>query len=115
MKWMKGAKEGIVVAGGQWKGNVLRQLSPPRGIIVDQLSNVYVADWGNHRVMRWLKGAEERTIVGGRNGEGKEPNQLNRPIHLSFDRENNLYVVDCWNYRVQKFDVNLNKRFWFYS
>ena len=46
MKWTKGAKEGVVVAGGQGQGNSLTQLSYPRGIIVDQLDTVYVVDCG---------------------------------------------------------------------
>jgi DNA-binding beta-propeller fold protein YncE len=107
MKWMIGAKEGIVVAGGQ--GNGLRQLSYPLGIIVDQLGSVYVADRENNRVIRWLKGAEEGTIVVGGNRKGEESDQLNYPTDLSFDLENNLYVLDRANNRVQKFDVNLNK------
>ena len=106
MKWMKGAKEGIVIAGGHGGGNGLREISSPGGIIVDELGTLYVADWQNHRVMRWLKGAEEGTVVVGGNGNGHEPNQLNRPVDLSFDRENNLYVLDHWNHRVQKFDLN---------
>jgi DNA-binding beta-propeller fold protein YncE len=109
MKWLKDAKEGIVVAGGQGQGNGLRQLSYPQGIIVDQLRSVYVAEWGNHRVVRWLKGAEEGTIVVGGNEKGEQSNQFNGPVDLSFDRQNNLYVVDWDNHRVQKFDVNLNK------
>jgi sugar lactone lactonase YvrE len=105
---MKDAKEGIVVAGGQDQGNGLRQLSDPRGIIVDQLGSVYVAEWGNNRVTRWLKRAKEGTIVVGENGHGEQPNQLSGPRDLSFDRQNNLYVVDCVNNRVQRFDVNSN-------
>ncbi len=102
---MKDAKEGIIVAGGQAKGNSSRQLSHPKGVIVDRLGSVYVADFHNHRVMRWLKGAKEGgTIVGG-NGQGKQSNQFDSPIDLSFDQENNLYVADQWNHRVQKFDV----------
>ena len=46
MKWMEGAKEGIVVAGGQGEGNSLRQLSSPGGVVVDHLGTVYVADGG---------------------------------------------------------------------
>ena len=106
MKWVKGAKEGIVVAGGQGEGNGLSQLSSPQGIIVDQLGTVYVADWGNARVMRWLKGVEEGTIVVGGNGVGQQSNQLNGPIDLSFDRANNLYVLEWGNHRVQRFEVN---------
>ena len=32
MKWMGGAKDGVVVAGGQGEGNSLAQLSCPCGI-----------------------------------------------------------------------------------
>jgi len=105
MKWMKDAKEGIVVAGGQGQGNGLTQLSSPAGIIVDQLDTVYVADFNNHRVMRWLKGATQGSVLFGGKGSGKEPNQLNLPIDLSFDRQNNIYVTDYHNNRVQKFPL----------
>ncbi len=105
---MKGAKEGIIVAGGQGSGNSLTQLSSPRGVIVDQLSTVYVADRSNNRVMRWLKGASEGSVVVCGNGQGEQANQLNIPLGLSFDRQNNLYVVDYNNHRVQKFHIELN-------
>jgi sugar lactone lactonase YvrE len=108
MKWLKDAKEGIIVGGGQGLGNSLKQMSSPKGIIVDRLGNVYVADSGNDRVIRWLKGAKEGTIVVGGNGRGVEPNQFYSPVDLSFDQQNNLYVVDYLNSRVQKFDINLN-------
>jgi hypothetical protein len=58
MKWLKDAKEGIIVAGGQGQGNSLKQLSCPHRIIANQLDNLYVADAGNHRMICWLKGAE---------------------------------------------------------
>ncbi|CAF1507900.1 unnamed protein product, partial [Rotaria sp. Silwood1] len=51
MKWVDGTKQGLVVAGGQEKGNGLAQLSIPQGIVVNQLGTVYVADAGNHRIM----------------------------------------------------------------
>ncbi|CAF4909054.1 unnamed protein product, partial [Rotaria magnacalcarata] len=44
MKWMQGAKQGIVVAGGQGEGNSLAQLSNPYGIFVDQSDSIYVVD-----------------------------------------------------------------------
>ncbi|CAF1266929.1 unnamed protein product, partial [Rotaria magnacalcarata] len=56
MKWAKGAKEGIVVAGGQRQGNALTQLENPNGLFVDTLGTLYVADYGNHRVMHWTQG-----------------------------------------------------------
>ncbi|CAF5145087.1 unnamed protein product, partial [Rotaria sp. Silwood1] len=36
MKWLEGAREGIIVAGGQGKGNGLHQLSNPTGLVVDE-------------------------------------------------------------------------------
>ncbi|CAF5178421.1 unnamed protein product, partial [Rotaria sp. Silwood1] len=104
MKWNKGAKEGIVVAGGQGEGRTLTQLSYPEGLFVDTLGTLYVADWGN-RVMRWPKGAKQGTVIVGGNGAGTGANQFYRPYGLSFDRQGNLYVVDWGNNRVQFFSI----------
>ncbi|CAF5059411.1 unnamed protein product, partial [Rotaria sp. Silwood1] len=80
MKWMEGAKQGIVVAGGQEKGNDLTQLSYPLGVVVDQLGTVYVADWENNRIVRWPKGATQGTVIVGGKGSGEQSNQLNGPV-----------------------------------
>jgi DNA-binding beta-propeller fold protein YncE len=108
MKWMEGAKQGIVVAGGQGQGNGLTQLSYPSGVVVDQLGTVYVAEEGNHRIMRWVKGATEGSVIVGGNGRGGQSNRFRSPIGLSFDRNGNLYVVDYGNHRVQKFNIDSN-------
>ncbi|CAF3167676.1 unnamed protein product, partial [Rotaria sp. Silwood2] len=79
MKWVEGSKQGIVVAGGQGEGNGLTQLYSPRGIVVDQLGTVYVADDENDRIMRWPKGATQGSVIVGRNGRGRLSNQLNQP------------------------------------
>ena len=70
MKWVKGAIEGIVVAGGQGRGSTLSQLCLPDGIIVDQLGTLYIADRGNHRIVRWRKGATAGEVLAGGNGAG---------------------------------------------
>jgi DNA-binding beta-propeller fold protein YncE len=106
MKWLKDAKEGIVVAGGNGKGNSLTQLSHPYGVILDEFGQIYVADKGNDRVMRWCEGAKEGTIVVGGNGRGQQSNQLNQPRGLLFDQQGNLYVADLNNHRIQKFEIN---------
>ncbi|CAF0722928.1 unnamed protein product [Adineta steineri] len=107
MKWRKDAKEGTVVAGGNGKGKNLNQLSEPRGLIVDNLGQIYVADCWNHRVMRWCEGKGESEIVVSGNGEGNQLNQLNHPSGLYFDDERNLYVADRDNHRIQKFEIVL--------
>ncbi|CAF4355273.1 unnamed protein product, partial [Rotaria sordida] len=73
---MEGAKQGIVVAGGQGEGNGLTQLQYPEGVIVDQLGTVYVADSHNDRIMRWPKGATQGSVIVGENGEGEQSNPL---------------------------------------
>ncbi|CAF1599966.1 unnamed protein product [Didymodactylos carnosus] len=108
MKWVEGAKQGIVVAGGQGQGNGLTQLSYPRGVVVDQLGTVYVAEEGNDRIMRWPKGATQGSVIVGGNGGGGQLNQLYWPIGLSFDRHGNLCVIDNGNHRVQKFNIDSN-------
>ncbi|CAF1016278.1 unnamed protein product [Rotaria sordida] len=80
MKWVEGAKEGVVVAGGQGEGNGLTQLSYPEGVVVDELGTVYVADRVNDRIMRWTKGATQGSVIVGGNGREGQSNQLNRPF-----------------------------------
>ena len=108
MKWVKGAKEGIVVAGGRGEAKELTQLSHPHGLRVDAAGTFYVADYGNHRVMRWCHGASQGTVVVGGNGRGERANQVSRPTGLSFDRQGNLYVADWNNHRVQRFSIEKN-------
>ncbi|CAF4183323.1 unnamed protein product, partial [Rotaria magnacalcarata] len=94
--------------GGQGSGDDLTQLSNPRGVFVDELNTLYVADGGNHRIMRWSKEAAQGCVIAGGNDSGGKSNQLNNPVGLSFDRHGNLYVVDKNNSRVQKFNIDSN-------
>jgi sugar lactone lactonase YvrE len=103
---MEGAKEGIMVAGGQGRGNSFSNLSRPYAVMVDQSSTVYVADSSNHRVMRWSKGATQGSVIVGGNGQGGQANQFNCPTGLSFDRQGNIYVVDHGKNRVQRFNID---------
>ncbi|CAF3560412.1 unnamed protein product [Rotaria socialis] len=100
--------QGIIVAGGNREGNSFKQLSGPQGIIVDQFNQIYMADRGNNRVMCWLEGAKKGSIVVGGNGYGNESNQLFYPMGLSFDQQRNLYVADSINNRIQKFEIDFN-------
>ena len=77
VKWLKNAKEGTVVAGGNDRGDQLAQFSGSQKVIVDQHGQIYVRDSLNHRVMRWCEGEKEGRIVVGGKGQGKQANQLN--------------------------------------
>ena len=62
VKWIKGSNKGIIVAGGQTKGENLSQLSYPNGIIVDSSENVYIADSWNNRIIRWPPSDKQGTM-----------------------------------------------------
>ena len=66
-----GDKNGIVVAGGNGRGNQLNQLNFPTYLFVDEEQAVYVSDWNNHRVMKWNKGAKEGICCGWRTRKRK--------------------------------------------
>ncbi|CAF1223216.1 unnamed protein product [Adineta ricciae] len=100
MKWMKGARELIVLADGRGRGSSLSQLSYPWGIVVDQLGSVYAADLLNHRIVRWC------AVVDG-NGQRQGTNQLSWSTSLFFSEENNLYVTSSDGHRIQKFNVDV--------
>ena len=106
MKWMRGARQGIVVAGTGEEGDDLKHLSCPQGIVVDIENILYVADMGNHRVTKWSSGMKEGKIIAGGNGEGEEANQFKCPLGLSFNHHGDLYVTDWENHRVQLFHID---------
>ncbi|CAF1425296.1 unnamed protein product [Adineta steineri] len=101
-RWKMGEydNKGIVVAGGNGKGNELNQLNDPGFIFVDEDQSVYVSDENNNRVMKWRKGAKTGRIVAGGNGEGANLNQLSSPEGVTVDDLGQVYVSDWWNNRV---------------
>ncbi|CAF1390806.1 unnamed protein product [Adineta steineri] len=102
-RWKMGEyNEGIVVAGGNGRGNQLNQLNLPTFIFVDEDQSIYVTDLNNHRVMKWRKDAEEGTIVVGGNGQGQNLNQLYYPEGLFIDDLGQIYVADSRNNRIMR-------------
>jgi sugar lactone lactonase YvrE len=53
MRWCKGAKEGTIVVGGNGRGQQSNQLNGPIDLSFDRQGNLYVADWGNHRIQKF--------------------------------------------------------------
>jgi len=99
-KWKKDEKQGIVVAGGNGKGDKLNQLYSPGHIFVDGEDSIYVSDHWNHRVMKWLKGAKEGIIVAGGQGYGNSLKQLSYPEGLVVNENGDVFVADFYNHRV---------------
>ncbi|CAF4449713.1 unnamed protein product, partial [Adineta steineri] len=86
-RWKMGEynNEGVVVAGGNGKGDQLNQLNSPRFIFVDEDQSVYVTDRDNHRVMKWRKDAKEGLVVAGGNGKGGHQDQFSEPTGMIVD------------------------------
>jgi sugar lactone lactonase YvrE len=93
-RYTRGDTKGIVVAGGNGRGDQLNQLNLPYYIFVDEEQSLYVSDWKNHRVMKWLKGAKEGILVAGGKGRGKELTQLNSPTGVWVDEMGTVYVAE---------------------
>ena len=53
MRWVKGATEGSVIVGGNGRGGQSNQLNEPFGLSFDRHGNLYVVDYGNHRVQKF--------------------------------------------------------------
>jgi uncharacterized protein (TIGR03663 family) len=75
----------------------------PRGIAVNQLGNVFVADTGNKRIVVYDADGNFITQFG---SEGMAPGQFDEPVGLAFDSQGNLYIADTWNQRVQVYAPN---------
>jgi sugar lactone lactonase YvrE len=99
-RWKIGETNGMIVAGGNGKGNQTNQLDGPYYLFVDEDHSVYVSDCHNHRVMKWVKDAKEGMVVAGGQGEGNSLTQLDYPCGVIVDHLGNVYVADTNNHRI---------------
>ena len=53
MRWPKEATQGSVIVGGNGRGGQSNQLNNPIGLSFDRHGNLYVVDYGNHRVQKF--------------------------------------------------------------
>ena len=93
-----GDKNGIVVAGGNRRGN---QFNYPTYLFVDEEQSVYVSDEDNHHVIKWNKDANQGIFVAGGRRKGSALTQLSHPRGLFVDTSGTIDVVDAWNDRVK--------------
>jgi sugar lactone lactonase YvrE len=113
----------IIIAGNGLAGNGVEgyngdnipatqaQLRSPTGVAIDSAGNLYIADFGNHRIRRVdkLDGTGTiTTVVGigqpGYNGDGIPASaaQVACPEGVDVDNADNLYVADTGNHRIRK-------------
>jgi len=92
----------------------------PSDVAVDAAGNLYIADWGNHRIRKVDTNGIITTVAGsgcssetsycygGFSGDGGPATNalLKRPLEIEVDRDGNLYILDYGNYRIRKVDTN---------
>jgi DNA-binding beta-propeller fold protein YncE len=85
---IKGAKQGIIVAGG----NGPHQLTYPRGIALHPNGDLFIVNTDRHRIAQWAQQAKSGTvIIDGNFNDFRQ--QSPQPFGLIFDNNyHNLYV-----------------------
>ena len=78
----------------------------PYGVAVDSSGNIYVADYGNHRIRKITSTGMVSTLAGSgdagsANGTGTAT-EFNGPIGVAVDSSGNVYVADTNNHRIRK-------------
>ncbi|CAF1443540.1 unnamed protein product, partial [Adineta steineri] len=104
MRWIPGASSGQFIAGTPGtSGSNATSLNAPAGIRVDRFLNMFIVDFGNHRVQMFCYNNTTATTIAGNGTAGNSATQLNNPKGIAFDSSMNLYVSDTVNRRIQKF------------
>ena len=92
------AGTGIIVAGTGTAGLAPNMLNLPIGIFVDATFNLYVSDYGNHRIQLFRVGELNATTVAG-NGTADKIT-LSYPNAVTLDIKGYLYILDRGNHRI---------------
>ena len=104
------AGTGVAGYNGDGIAATLSQLNNPRGVSVDAVGNIYIADQANGRVRKVQPDGMIYTVAGngvaGYNSDNIPATdaQLNNPYATASDRFGNLYIADVDNERIRKVD-----------
>jgi Secretion system C-terminal sorting domain/Putative Ig domain/NHL repeat len=81
----------------------------PAGITVDSDNNLYIADFGNHKVRKITPDGMVSTFAGtgvaGSNNGSAELATFNGLTGVTMDSQNHLFVADYYNNRIRKIDA----------
>ncbi|MER8226020.1 RICIN domain-containing protein [Streptomyces sp. NPDC094143] len=103
------AGTGVASFGGDGGLATVARLNGPFSVAVDGAGDLYIADYGNHRVRKVTRADGKISTVAGTGvasfgGDGglATAAQLNLPIGLVVDSAGNLYIAEWHNHRVRK-------------
>jgi cysteine-rich repeat protein len=106
------AGTGIAGFGGDGAAAIFAQLANPRGLAVDGLGDVIVADTDNHRIRRITDDGTIWTIAGtgveGFSGDGGPAinAELANPYAVAVDATGRVLIADTLNARVRRIDLD---------
>lgn len=105
------AGNGTVGFSGDGGPAINAQFSDLRGVTVDSTGNLYLADYGNHRVRKVDTSNIVTTVAGNgsnapNNGDGGPPTSANvLPADVAFDRAGNYYIADWGHNLIRKVTI----------
>jgi len=93
------------------------RLNQPGGVAVDSMTNVYIADTGNHRIRKVTSGtitsvvSKGAVIRSGFEGDGGSAGEakLTSPTSVAVDATGNYYITDKGNNRIRRVTINDGK------
>ena len=107
VRWLPGAEQGKVIAGGNGEGCGLGQLYLPRACALDGEGGLFIADTGNNRIVYWAQDAQQGSVIAGdRTGpedpEGEESKVywLDQPIGVQLTRAGALVITELHRGRI---------------
>ena len=106
VRWTLGASNWEIIAGNEngTSSTTSTGFSRTTNVVLDPMGNVYIVDYGNHRVQFFSVGERNGTTIAGMTGMiGSNATLFNFPFSMTLDNQLNLYVSDRNNNRVQKF------------
>ena len=108
-----GGEKGVGGDGVPAAGTFLDQ---PRGVAVDSAGNIYIAEWGRHRirkvdtlgVIHTIAGTGESRTESGFSGDGGPATSamLAFPLGVAVDTAGNVYIADALNHRIRRIDIS---------
>jgi hypothetical protein len=84
-------------------GNGIDQFNAPKGVACEPDGNVFVADYGNNRIVHLFNPQKKVRWVKAFNGSGDARGSLKGPLQVALDEDHRVYVTDSGNRRIVVF------------